>query len=104
MGLSNINFYKFTDSLLQQNFVITVGYMARRRKKPHQLLADSLSLAKAASKDSIVKSEALERADRERLVKAQCLTEIIRGWYLPTPPDGGAVQPQAHIQAVPLIR
>lgn len=63
--------------------------MARTRKKPHQMLAESLKLAKAASRDSIIKSEALARADRERLIKAQYLTEIIRGWYLLTSPDGG---------------
>ncbi len=62
--------------------------MAKSRKKFHQMLAESLRLAKSASRNSIVKSEALQRADRERLIKAQCLTGIIRGWYLLTSPDG----------------
>ena len=62
--------------------------MARTRRKPHQILADSLKLAKSASKNGIIKSGNLKRADRERLIKAQYLTEIIRGWYLFTSPDG----------------
>jgi hypothetical protein len=63
--------------------------MSRARRKPHQLLAESLKAAKLASRDGIVKSESLKRADRERLIKAQCLTEVIRGWYILTSADGG---------------
>ncbi len=63
--------------------------MAKARKKPHQLLAASLKRAKEIALDCVVKSSGLERRDRERLVDAGCLTEIIRGWYLLTSPDGG---------------
>lgn len=63
--------------------------MPRTRKKPNQLLAESLKAAKEAARDSILRSDDLKRADRERLIKSQCLTEIIRGWYLLTSPDGG---------------
>ena len=63
--------------------------MAKMRKKPHQLLAASLKKAKEIARDCVVKSSDLERKDRERLVGAGFLTEIIRGWYLLTSPDGG---------------
>ena len=65
--------------------------MPRTRKKPHQLIAESLKTAKAIAKDNVIKSEALGRADRERLLSAQFLTEVIRGWYLLGTPDGGGV-------------
>jgi fido (protein-threonine AMPylation protein) len=64
--------------------------MANVKKKPHMLLAESLKAAKAVAKDSIVKSVQLDRSHRERLVKAGCLTPIIRGWYLLTSPDAGS--------------
>jgi fido (protein-threonine AMPylation protein) len=63
--------------------------MARPRKKPHQLLAESLKVAKAVATDSIVKTELLSRAHKSRLESAGCLTKIISGWYLLTSPDGG---------------
>lgn len=63
--------------------------MARTRKKPRKLLAESLKAAKSVVRDSIVKSSDLERRHREELVNANCLTEIIKGWYLLTTPDSG---------------
>ena len=63
--------------------------MARPRSKPHQLLAESLKVAKAVATDSIVRTEQLSRAHKTRLESAGCLTKIISGWYLLTSPDGG---------------
>ena len=60
--------------------------MPRARKKPQQLLAESLKAAKSVARDGIVKSSDLERKFREKLVTEACLTEIIRGWYLLTTP------------------
>lgn len=61
--------------------------MVRIRKKPNQQLAESLKIAKSMAKDSVLQSNLLERTHRERLIKAGCLTEVIRGWYLLTSPD-----------------
>lgn len=63
--------------------------MAKARKKPNQLLAESLTMAKSVARDSVIKSGELHRTHRERLIKANCLTEVLRGWYLLTSPDGG---------------
>lgn len=48
----------------------------------HKLLAASLRNAKKAADHQIIKSEQLSRIDRERLIKADCLQKIVRGWYL----------------------
>jgi hypothetical protein len=48
----------------------------------HKLLASSLRNAKKAADHQIIKSSRLSRVDRERLIKAGCLQQIIRGWYL----------------------
>ena len=61
--------------------------MVRTRKNTSQQLADSLKMAKSLAKESILQSGQLGRIHRERLIKAGCLTEIIRGWYLLTSPD-----------------
>ena len=58
------------------------------RKKINQLLADALNQAKAASRNGVVRSEAIDRGVRERLIKASFLTEVQRGWYLLTNPAG----------------
>jgi hypothetical protein len=63
--------------------------MARVRAKPQQLLAEALKAAKSAAKDSIVKSSSIDRKHREILIRENCLTEIIKGWYLLTSPAGG---------------
>ncbi|MCB2181621.1 MAG: Fic family protein [Desulfobulbaceae bacterium] len=60
--------------------------MPRTRKKPQQLLAESLKAAKSIARDGIVKSSDLDRKFREKLVSEACMTEIIRGWYLLTTP------------------
>lgn len=57
-------------------------------KSPHYALAEALSKAKAASSNDVVRSAALDRQTRERLVNAMFLTEVMRGWYLLTNPDG----------------
>ncbi|MEN8142399.1 MAG: Fic family protein [Thermodesulfobacteriota bacterium] len=63
--------------------------MARTRARPQQLLAEALKAGKAAAKDDIVKSSSIDRKYREILVKENCLTEVIRGWYLLVTPEGG---------------
>jgi len=62
--------------------------MAKTRKKPQQLLAQSLKAASNASRGNIVKSSYLDRKYRERLINAGFLTEVIRGWYLLRSADG----------------
>ena len=48
----------------------------------HKLLAASLRNAKKIANHQIIKTDQLSRIDRERLLKANCLQKIIRGWYL----------------------
>ena len=57
-------------------------------KKSNHLLAEALKRAKEASNNGVVRSAALERGVRERLVNASFLTEVMRGWYLLTNPAG----------------
>ncbi|TVQ80273.1 MAG: Fic family protein [Bradymonadales bacterium] len=54
---------------------------------PNKLLAEALKKAKSVSKGGVVKSTDLTRLVRERLIKANCLFEIFRGWYLLTTPS-----------------
>jgi len=61
--------------------------MARLKKKPNQELAKSLKMAISHAKNGILKSSLLERTHKERLIKAGCLMEVIRGWYLLTSPE-----------------
>jgi len=61
-----------------------------KTSKPHKLLADALREAKAQSIDHIIRSSNLKRYTRIRLKKAGCLSEIIRGWYLLTSPEGAS--------------
>lgn len=58
------------------------------KKRSNRLLADSLEKAKAATLHGVLRSASIDRAVRERLVKASFLTEVIRGWYLLTNPVG----------------
>lgn len=57
------------------------------KKRPHQLLAESLKEAKRIAKDGILQSSEMQRKHRERLIAAGCLTEVMRGWYLLIPPE-----------------
>ncbi|MBI2602670.1 MAG: Fic family protein [Deltaproteobacteria bacterium] len=57
------------------------------KKRPHQLLAESLKEANFIAKDGILQSNEIERKHRERLMAAGCLMEVMRGWYLLTSPD-----------------
>jgi len=64
-------------------------------ENPNRLLAEPLSQAMKSSRNGILKATDLERSHKERLSAAGWLTEIIRGWYLLTPPqatgsDGGS--------------
>ena len=51
-------------------------------------LAKALSKAKSKAKDNVVKSTDLDRDTRERLVSANYLIEIIKGWHILTMPSG----------------
>jgi hypothetical protein len=62
--------------------------MSRIRKNPQKLLAESLKAAKKVAKDGILKSSDLDKQYRVELVRTNWLTEIIRGWYLLTSPEG----------------
>jgi len=55
-------------------------------KQFNQLSANSLRQAKKLAVNQIIKSERLSRLDRERLIKAECLQKIVRGWYLLSAP------------------
>ena len=52
------------------------------RKTMTQILAGALQRVEAAAKYGIVKSAKISRRDRELLVKAGYLKEILMGWYL----------------------
>jgi len=57
-------------------------------KQQNEFLAEALSSAKAKSKNSVIKSDDLDRGVRERLMQAGYLEEVMRGWYLLTTPAG----------------
>lgn len=50
--------------------------------KPNELLARHLEAAHGAARQSIVRGRDLTQRQREFLVKAGCLIEIMKGWYL----------------------
>lgn len=54
----------------------------------NEILAQALSEAKSKSKNSVIRSEDLNRGTRERLTQAGYLEEVMRGWYLLTTPSG----------------
>jgi len=58
---------------------------------PQEKLAISLERLKALQDagQRVVQSSMLSRTHRERLVRSGYLQEIIKGWYLPTQPEGG---------------
>jgi len=62
--------------------------MPRTRKNPQQFFAEALKEARLIARDGIVKSSDLDRKFREKLIAEACLAEIIKGWYLLTPPGG----------------
>lgn len=59
---------------------------------PNTLLAKSLSLLAdmQATGKHVVRGSDLPRMDRQRLVAAGFLEEVLRGWYLPSRPDAQA--------------
>ena len=48
----------------------------------HELLAESLTRVEAVSKEGVVRTEAMSRSDRERLLKGGWLMPVASGWYL----------------------
>lgn len=56
---------------------------------PNEKLAASLEQLKSLQDSShrVVRSSALSRTHRERLIRAGYLQEVIKGWYLPARPD-----------------
>jgi hypothetical protein len=59
---------------------------------PPQKLADSLQILKALQERGVIAIRArnLARAHRERLQKNGFLQEVMKGWYIPSRPDGTA--------------
>jgi len=55
------------------------------RISSNELLAASLERALQAANQSIIRSERLTRADRERLIRSKYLRQIIHGWYVLCP-------------------
>lgn len=57
--------------------------------EPAEKLADSLEELHKLQKDGqiAIRSDELSRRHRERLVDSGYLTEVLRGWYIPTRPD-----------------
>jgi hypothetical protein len=57
--------------------------------RPQEKLADSLEALEALQRKGVVaiRSSALRRADRERLLKNGFLEEVMKGWYIPARPD-----------------
>ncbi len=60
----------------------------KTKKLGHEILGESLGLAKKASNKHVVRSADIERGARERLIKAGYLEQVVRGWYLLTNPAG----------------
>ncbi len=56
---------------------------------PQEKLAESLqTLHELQSRGAVaIRSSALSRADRERLLKSGFLREVMKGWYIPSRPD-----------------
>ena len=56
---------------------------------PQEKLADSLEALEALQDKGVVavRSSDLSRTDRERLLQAGFLTEVMKGWYIPARPD-----------------
>jgi len=56
---------------------------------PSEKLADSLAALKTLQDQHIIaiRSEQLSRTHRERLLKNGFIREVIKGWYIPSPPD-----------------
>jgi hypothetical protein len=61
---------------------------------PSEKLADSLAALKALQDQHVIaiRSEQLSRTHRERLLKNGFIREVIKGWYIPSPPDEPATE------------
>jgi len=53
---------------------------------PNQLLARYLEAVKAVARESVVRGKDLTQRQRRFLLKAGCLIEVMKGWYLLAPP------------------
>lgn len=60
----------------------------KTKKLGHEILGETLAIAKKASNKHVVRSADIDRATRERLIRAGYLEEVVRGWYLLTNPAG----------------
>lgn len=54
--------------------------------KPNELLARHLKAAHGVARESVVRGRDLTQRQRGFLVKAGCLVEVMKGWYLLAPP------------------
>ena len=63
--------------------------MAATVATPSEKLADSLAALKTLQDQHVtaIRSEQLSRTHRERLLKNGFIREVIKGWYIPSPPD-----------------
>ena len=52
------------------------------KKRPHELLSDSLRRVERTARKGVVRSSDIGRLDRERLARNGWLMPVIRGWYL----------------------
>ena len=68
------------------------------------LLADSLTLARRAARDNIVRTRDLPRAHRERLLRAGWLMPVVRGWYILGQPAGQGETAHWHASCWAFVR
>ena len=68
--------------------------MAATVATPSEKLADSLAALKTLQDQRVIaiRSEQLSRTHRERLLKNGFIREVIKGWYIPSPPDEPAAE------------
>lgn len=64
-------------------------HLTRAMAQPNELLASSLTLLAELQRAGkrVLRGTDLPRMDRQRLVRAGFLQEVVRGWYLPARPD-----------------
>jgi hypothetical protein len=72
--------------------------------QPHQSLAAALKVAKAAAIDGVIEHSSIEQRQREILMNAGCLTQVIRGWYLLTKPEASGTSTVWYVGFWPFIR
>ncbi|MDZ4662949.1 MAG: Fic family protein [Pseudomonadota bacterium] len=72
--------------------------------KPNESLALALKAAKDAAIDGVLEHTLIEPKQREILMRAGCLTQVIRGWYLLTKPEASGTSTVWYVGFWPFIR